>query len=67
MDKDKIIKKYLETEYPAGPYEENEGTFRKHKIKNKYMEKRKGYHLNPYTYTLEETPQTWEKKYDNFK
>jgi hypothetical protein len=64
---EEIIKKYKEIEYFYEPHEEYEGTFKKSKLKNKLMKKRKGYHLNPQTYGLEETPQTWEKKYDKFK
>ena len=40
--------------YNTTDYEDGEGTFRKHKLKNKIMQIRKGYHLNVYTYELEE-------------
>lgn len=61
MTPEEIIKKYKEIPYNTDPYESNEGTFRKHKLKNKKMEIGRGYHLNPYTYELEETKQTWER------
>lgn len=31
-----------------------DGTFKKHKLKDKKIVKRKGYYLNPITYCLEE-------------
>jgi hypothetical protein len=40
---------------PAIPdLEEDDGTFSKRKLKNKTLEKGKGYHLNTKTYELEE-------------
>ena len=51
---EEIIAKYKTTPYNFGPYRENEGTFRTHKLKNKRMEKRVGYHINAQTYELEE-------------
>lgn len=41
-------------EYNTSPFLENEGTFRKHKLPNQKMIKGVGYHLNVYTYELEE-------------
>jgi hypothetical protein len=49
--------------YNTNDYEEGEGTFRKHKLKDKKMQIRKGYYLNSYTYELEEVnDQLWKKK-----
>lgn len=48
--------------YNTNDYEEGEGTFRKHKLKNKKMQIRKGYHLNVYTYELEEVDDQWWKQ-----
>ena len=47
--------------YNTKPFEDYEGTFRKSKLKGKKMEIKKGYHLNVYTYELEELDQ--ETKY----
>jgi len=45
----------ITSQYNTDDYEDGEGTFRKHKLKNKKIEVRKPYHLNTQTYELEET------------
>ena len=40
--------------YNTEDYEEGVGTFRKNKLKDKKIQIKKGYHLNVYTYELEE-------------
>ena len=53
-DTAKVIVSKAQDLLEISPPEEKSGTFKKNKLKGKRMKSRKGYHLNPKSYELEE-------------